>query len=379
MPGWLNLSTQPPHPGETMAISRRIPLLVLAATTVLALSACAQSNGTSSEASTDAPATASAALPAPFDGDPVKVALVRQSGAGDYFEAWGAGAATQAEAANIDLTVTDARNDNAKHASDLEQAIASKPDAIIVDHGQTDTLQPLITEAVDAGIPVVVYDLALTDTTGVVTTSQSDESMASGVLDQLIDDVGDGAKVGYVSATGFAALDRRDVVWKEYVTDHQLDVVFSTGKVSESTATDNIPLVDAALKQNPDVEAIFAPYDEITKGVVQAVIQNNLGSKVKVYGIDISNADIEVITADGSPWVATSATDPAAVGAAVVRSLALKLAGELDEDDVQFPAKTITQSFLTDNSIDNVTSLREKEPSLDLSDQVTADWLPANS
>jgi simple sugar transport system substrate-binding protein len=362
-----------------MAISRRIPLIVLAATTVLALSACAQSNGTTSEASTDAPATASAALPAPFDGDPVKVALVRQSGAGDYFEAWGAGAATQAKAANIDLTVTDARNDNAKQASDLEQAIASKPDAIIVDHGQTDTLQPLITEAVDAGIPVVVYDLALTDATGVVTTSQSDESMASGVLDQLIDDVGDGAKVGYVSATGFAALDRRAVVWNQYVADHKLDVVFSTGKVSESTATDNIPLVDAALKQNPDVQAIFAPYDEITKGVVQAVIQNNLGDKVKVYGIDISNADIEVITADGSPWVATSATDPSAVGAAVVRSLALKLAGELPEDDVQFPAKTITQSFLTDNSIDNVTSLREKEPSLDLSDQVTADWLPANS
>jgi simple sugar transport system substrate-binding protein len=362
-----------------MAISRRIPLLVLAATTVLALSACAQSNGTTSEASTDAPATASAALPAPFDGDPVNVALVRQSGAGDYFEAWGAGAATQAEAANIDLTVSDARNDNAKQASDLEQAIASKPDAIIVDHGNTDTLQPLITKAVDAGIPVVVYDLALTDATGVVTTSQSDESMASGVLDQLIDDVGDGAKVGYVSATGFAALDRRDVVWKQYVADHKLDVVFSTGKVSESTATDNIPLVDAALKQNPDVQAIFAPYDEITKGVVQAVIQNNLGSTVKVYGIDISNADIEVITADDSPWVATSATDPAAVGAAVVRSLALKLAGELDEDDVQFPAKTITQSFLADNSIDNVTTLREKEPSLDLSDQVTADWLPANS
>ena len=178
---------------------------------------------------------------------------------------------------------------------------------------------------------------------------------------------------------GDATLDRRAVVWNQYVTDHKLDVVFSTGKVSESTATDNIPLVDAALKQNPDVQAIFAPYDEITKGVVQAVNQNNLGSKVKVYGIDISNADIEVITADGSPWVATSATDPAAVGAAVVRSLALKLAGQLDEDDVQFPAKTITQSFLTDNSIDNVTSLREKEPSLDLSDQVTADWLPANS
>ncbi|WP_291057373.1 substrate-binding domain-containing protein [Herbiconiux sp.] len=364
-----------------MAIPRKAAVLTaLLAAGALALTGCAQSSGsTESAAESTTAATASAPLPAPFDGDPVKVALVRQSGAGDYFEAWGAGAQAQAKFANIDLQVTDARNDNAKQASDLEQAIASKPDAIIVDHGQTDTLQPLITEAVAAGIPVVVYDLALTDSTGVITTSQSDESMASGVLDQLIDDVGDGAKVGYVSAEGFAALDRRAVVWNKYVADHKLDVVFSTGKVSESTATDNIPLVDAALKQNPDVQAIFAPYDEITKGTVQAVIQNNLQDKVKVYGIDISNADIEVITADGSPWVATSATDPAAVGAGVVRSLALSLAGQLDETDVQFPAKTITQQFLADNSITNVTELRAAEPTLKLDDTVVADWLPAVS
>lgn len=370
-----------------MALSRRAPRLrsvavtAVAAASILALSACSQSNGSpaSTSAGQAAQATASAPLPAPFDGDPVKVALVRQSGAGDYFEAWGAGAQAQAKAANIDLTVTDARNDNAKQASDLEQAIASKPDAIIIDHGQTDTLQPLVTEAVDAGIPVVVYDLALTDTKGVISTSQSDESMASGVLDQLVKDVGDGAKVGYVSASGYAALDRRGAVWDQYVKDHDLDVVFSTGKVTESTATDNIPLVDAALKQNPDVQAIFAPYDEITKGTVQAVIQNNLQSTVKVYGIDISNADIEVLTQDGSPWVATSATDPAAVGAGVVRSLALSLAGQLDETEVTFPAITVTQQFLLDNGITNVQQLREQEPTLLLDDTVTADWLPAVS
>ena len=235
-----------------MAIIRRAPLVAaVAATALLALTACSQGGTSTSAASTStSAATATAPLPSPFNGAPVKVALVRQSGAGDFFEAWGAGAAAQAAAANIDLTVTDARNDNAKQASDLEQAIASKPDAIIVDHGQTDTLQPLITEAVAAKIPVVTYDLALTDATGVITTSQSDASMAQGVLDQLISDVGDGAKVGYVSATGFAPLDARAKVWDQVVADHKLDVVFSTGEVTESTATDNIP----ARRRRPEAE-----------------------------------------------------------------------------------------------------------------------------
>lgn len=347
-----------------------------AAAAALLLAGCAQQNSTPTATTTS---VASAPLPSPFDGEPVKVALVQQSGAGDFFTAWTAGAKAQAAAINIELTVTDARNDNAKQASDLEQAIASKPAAIIVDHGQTDTLEPRIRDAVDAGIPVIVYDLALENTDGVIVTSQSDASMAEGVLDQLISDVGEGAKVGLVSAEGFAPLDRRKVVWDEYVQKYNLDQLFFTGEVTESTATDNIPLVDAALKQHPDVQAIFAPYDEITKGVVQAVLQNNLQGSVKVYGIDISNADIEVITADGSPWVATSATDPAAVGAAVVRTLALALAGQLDETEVQFPAVTITQSFLLDEGITNVAGLRQAEPGLLLNDVVTADWLPAVS
>jgi simple sugar transport system substrate-binding protein len=358
---------------------RLLGLAAAAGATALVLAGCAQQNtgGTAAPAASQQAATADA--PAPFDGEPVKVALVQQSGAGDYFTAWTAGAKAQADAANIELTVSDARNDNAKHASDLEQAIASKPDAIIVDHGQTDTIEPRIREAVDAGIPVIVYDLALDDTDGVLVTSQSDTSMAEGVLDELVAAAGDGAKVGLVSAEGFAPLDRRKAVWDDYLTEYDLDQLFFTGEVTESTATDNIPLTDAALKANPDVQAIFAPYDEITKGVVQAVTQNNLQDKVKVYGIDISNADIEVMIADGSPWVATSATDPASIGAAVVRTLALSLAGELDETEVQFPAITVTRDFLLENEITNVAQLREAEPSLLLEDAVVADWLPAVS
>lgn len=353
-------------------------LVATAGIAALALTGCAQQNS-AAPAAPDAPAQKVENLPAPFDGEPLKVALVQQSGAGDYFTAWTAGAKAQAAAINIDLTVYDARNDNAKQASDLEQAIAAKPDAIIVDHGQTDTIEPRVREAVDAGIPVVVYDLALEDTDGVVVTSQSDASMAQGVLDQLVSDTGEGAKVGLVSAEGFAPLDRRKVVWDEVVAENGLDQLFFTGKVTESTATDNIPLVDAALKANPGVQAIFAPYDEITKGVVQAVVQNNLQDAVKVYGIDISNADIEVMIADGSPWVATSATDPSAVGAGVVRALALKLTDELSEDAVQFPAVTITRDFLIEKGITNVAQLREAEPSLLLEDTVVADWLPAVS
>ena len=79
----------------------------------------------------------------------------------------------------------------------------------------------------------------------------------------------------------------------------------------------------------PVVQAIFAPYDEFTKGTLSALEQNDLAD-VLGYGVDISAADIELMTDEGSPWKATATTDPNAIGAAVLRTLALELAGELE-------------------------------------------------
>ena len=138
--------------------ARRTPALVATALAALtALAGCSQSDSEPAAATSAAPAapsSAAAAAPAPFDGaEPVEVAVVRQSGAGDYFESWGQGAQAQADAIGIELAVTDARNDNARHATDLEQAIAAAPDAIVVDHGQGDTVGPLVQEAVAAVRP----------------------------------------------------------------------------------------------------------------------------------------------------------------------------------------------------------------------------------
>ena len=96
--------------------------------------------------------------PAGFQ-DGFTVALVRQSGVGDYFEQWGRGAQAQIEAAGGKVTSYDARGDNARQVSLFNDAIAAKPKVIIVDHGLADSVNPKIDEAIDQGIPVVVYDV----------------------------------------------------------------------------------------------------------------------------------------------------------------------------------------------------------------------------
>jgi simple sugar transport system substrate-binding protein len=352
----------------------------------LVLAGCTQATSETAPAEEEASSTAAettevtAEAPAPFNEGTVKIAIVENSGAGDYFQQFRNGAVQQAEAMGIDFEIYDAQADNAKQATDMETAIGSGVDGIIVRHGNTDTMCPLINQALDAGIPVVIYDIEVTECAPrAIETSQSDFDLAETVLTQMAADMGTGIEVGYVNVFGIAPLDRRHTIWEEFKAENSWTESFFVGEFTNSVATDNAQLVDAALKANSGVTAIFAPYDEFTKGTVSAIEQNGMEGSVFAYGIDISNADIEVMTAENSPWKATAGTDPNAIGAAVVRTMILHLAGELDMNEYQFPGVLITQDFLVENAITNMDELRAALPELNLSTTMGADWIPAVS
>jgi len=125
----------------------------LAGITVVAallLAACSQgTSDTATGADEGTVAEATGTKPAPFDAGPVKIAIVQNSGAGDYFQQWTNGANKQAEAIGFEVQVYDAQADNAKQATDMETAIGSGVAGIIVDHGQADTMCPLINKALE--------------------------------------------------------------------------------------------------------------------------------------------------------------------------------------------------------------------------------------
>ena len=354
---------------------------VLLVAFALFATACSQETEETTTTTTEAAAVETTAagvtMPAPFDGE-VTIAVVQNSGAGDYFQQWTNGAKQQADALGIKYTWYDAQADNAKQATDMETAIGTGVDGIVVDHGQTDTMCPLINDAIDAGIPVVIYDIAVQDCAPrAVQTQQSDASLADLSLGQMLADIGADQNVDYVNVLGIAPLDRRHVVWEQYVAENGWNQQFFVGEFTNAVATDNAQLVDAALKANSDIRAVFAPYDELTKGSVSAINDNGLNENIWAYGIDISNADIEVMTAPGSPWKATATTDPNAIGAAVMRTMALELAGQQGPRLVDFPGVLVTQQFLLDNNITNMVELRAAMPALNLADVQSADWIPS--
>jgi simple sugar transport system substrate-binding protein len=102
-----------------------------------------------------------------------------------------------------------------------------------------------------------------------------------------------------------------------------------------------------------------------------------ISDKLKIYSADISTADIQEITEEGSPWVATAATNPAVVGAVSIRAAALQIAGEEVPSRVVVEPVLVTQKQLRDAQVKTIDELAAKIPSFSTSTAVTATWIPS--
>ncbi|MBS1183831.1 MAG: sugar transporter substrate-binding protein, partial [Proteobacteria bacterium] len=96
----------------------------------------------------------------------------------------------------------------------------------------------------------------------------------------------------------------------------------------------------------------------------------------KIYSADVSTADIQEIVADGSPWVATVATNPAVVGAAAIRAAAKLVAGEQVDHNLIIKPTLLTQAELRSAGVTTIEELAVKVPAFNVSDVATAQWIP---
>jgi len=324
--------------------------------------------------------TASAAgrpgAPAPFDKGGVKVALISYISAGDFFEAYQAGAIAQAKKLGIDLRIFPGRQDAAEERSQIEQAINLGVKALVIDHGLPESLKDVAQKALDAGIKVVAFDVNL-DNPKIPQVEQSDHDLSRIALEQAIKENGNRFVAGYVYVAGFAPLDRRDETWRK-VKGENPGIVEKVriGAVSDTTAATVADQAKAALRANPDITVFFAPYDEFARGVKLALNELKLNDKIKVYSADVSTADIGEITEAGSPWVATVATNPAVVGAVSVRAAALELAGQDPGHNIIVEPTLLTQAALRDGGIHTIEDLNAKLPAFGHSAAATAAWIP---
>ena len=313
--------------------------------------------------------------PAPFDKGGVQLAFISYLSQGDYFESYEAGVARQAKALGVGLHIFQGKQDAALEREQVEQAINLGVKGILITHGEPEALKDVVQKAVDAGIKVVIKDVAL-DNPKVPQISQNDHAIAQAVLDQALKDNGKAFNAGYVYVSGFRPLDLRDEIWSAAKKANPgINERARWGAVNSTTATTVGDQTTAALRAHPDITVVFAPYDEFARGVKLGAEEAGLASKIKVYSADISTSDIQEIREEGSPWVATAATNPTVAGEVSLRALALLVAGQDPGHVVEVKPTLITRDDLVKNDIKTIEDLAAKFPAFGHSDVATAPWL----
>ncbi|OEH92375.1 sugar ABC transporter substrate-binding protein [Bacillus solimangrovi] len=260
---------------------------------------------------------------------PLKIAAIMQMSIGTFSSQYVAGVKEQVEKFGGEVQIYNSNNDLAQMATHLDTAVNQGVDGILIDHGRADALEAGVKKAIEAGIPVVVFDNDI-DLPGVTKIDQDDYSLAWDSLKTLAQDIDGEGNIVYIWVGGFTPMERRNVIYEAFKTRYPaIQEIARFGTASANTALDTQTQMEAILKQYPkgEIDAVFAPWDEFAKGAVRAIEQAGR-DEISVYGIDLSDEDLQIIQKENSAWKASAATDPAEVGKIQVRFLYQKIAGE---------------------------------------------------
>ncbi|WP_234414161.1 sugar ABC transporter substrate-binding protein [Paenibacillus sp. CAA11] len=344
--------------------SSRTVFVLIVASVMLLLSACGQNKGGA--------ATAPADPNKPLAGK--RIALIMEFNTGTFSQQYVQGVTEEVKKFGGELTTFVAENKKEKMASLLESAVNQHFDVILTDHGTADVLQNGIQKAVERKIPVVVFDADI-QIPGVTVLSQDDASMAKVTLDQLKKDVGGKGNIVKVWVAGFAPMERRQTEYAKFMSENPDIKEIATFGTAENPALDAQSQMEAVLKQYPkgQIAAVWTAWDEFAKGAARAIQQAGR-NEIKLYGIDMSDEDLQMIQDKNNPWVASAAVDPKDIGRIQVRYAYQKLHGDQTEDSVVLKSVLVSQDSLPDKQI-STDELSQYVKGWGESKQGIADWM----
>lgn len=304
-----------------------------------------------------------------------KIALVMQMNLGTFSSQYIEGVKEQTEKLGGKVTVFASDNDLAKMSSNLDAAVNQKFDGILIDHGTPEALDAGIKRALDKKIPVVVFD-ADVKTEGVTTLQQGDQQMAENTLEALAGDIGGKGHIVKIWVAGFAPMERRQIAYKAFLDKYpDIKEVAAFGAATNNTALDTQAQMEAVLKKYPKgkIDAVWAAWDEFAKGAARAIQQAGR-TEIKVYGIDMSDEDLQMIQDKNNPWVASAAVDPKDIGRVQVRFLYQKLHGDETPANVVLSPVYVSRDKLPDKQI-STADLNQYIEGWGKSEQGYTDWL----
>jgi ribose transport system substrate-binding protein len=278
----------------------------------------------------------------------LKMALL-WAGAGPWYNALTAGATAEAQRLGIGIVANaEANFDPAKQATDVETAMARKPDIVLTLVVDPTSGAQAFKPVVDAGKALVFVDngadgyKAGAQYVSVVTGDHLGLGREAAKL--MNDAVGGSGEIGYIFHDAvFYVTNNRDREFKRVIEEcyKGIKIAASQGFAEEGKTGD---IASAMLTQHPNLKAIYVAWDTAAEGVV-AAIRAAGRTDVKVVTIDLG-ATNDLDMAQGGIVYGKVADRPFEEGQKMVDLGAYKILGKAAPPFVTVPTVIATKATL---------------------------------
>lgn len=251
------------------------------------------------------------------------------------------GAQKEADAEGVTLIVSDAQDDPAKQASQIEDLISKKVSAILLNPTDSNAVVPAVQKANAAKIPVFTIDRSAAGGT-VVAHIASDNvaggKMAADFLCKAIGNKGNVVELQGIAGTS-AARDRGKGFDDEMAATCAGAKIVVQRPADFDRAKGNSVFTDILTAQ-PEIAGVFAHNDEMVLGALQAA-QAAKRTGIVFVGFDAVDDAVKAVK-DGT-LAATIAQQPAQIGLLGVQSATRSLNGDKVDASIPVPLSLVTK------------------------------------
>ncbi len=266
----------------------------------------------------------------------------------EYYNTMYNGMADEAEERGYDITAQHANFDVNEQQELFRNALATKPDGILLGPMQADAWAPVLQEAADADVPVVIVandvpeesrNLRLTQVG--VSNYDAGEAKAKWIVEQLD---GKGEVIIIHFLRGHPYTEDQRAAYKAVFADYP-DIKVVEGPYATS-AEEAVGAMENALSSNPNPDAVFFDGDDDAIGGLQALKERGLTDIVTAS----SDGTVAAVDAVKSGQLGlTVSILPYQTGTSAVAALADYLEDDTEpEDPISFPPLLITKDTVTD-------------------------------
>ena len=254
----------------------------------------------------------------------------------EYFEEYAA------DYPEMEVSYYDSENDIDKMISNMETAMASDVDAIVVLPLDASALAPVTNDAIAAGIHVIPFRGTI-DSEGTIYVGS--ENIESGEMqgEYLAESLPENAKILYMMGTAgnSPTIDRQQGLHDALEEAGRTDVEFLAEKDADFDKAEGMQLMEDWMQTFPEFDAVVAANDQMALGAMEALKGANRLEGVQVIGVD--GVEEALLAIKNGEMTMTAFQNCDAQAKACIEVLEKLSSGEEVTEDVLVPYEVVTK------------------------------------